>query len=51
MNGDGGEGSVRLTSVSVGGLVEHEHGIVDLWGDKQHSFLGSAVSLATRHIA
>lgn len=25
-------GSVRLTSVSVGGLVEHEHGIINLVG-------------------
>lgn len=24
------EGSVHLTSVSVGGLVKHEHGIVNL---------------------
>lgn len=30
--------SARLTSVSVGGLVEHEHGIVDLEGDKQDGF-------------
>lgn len=32
--------------MSVGGLVEHEHGIVDLRGDKQHSFLLRALSLS-----
>lgn len=35
---EGLSGSVCLTSVSVCGLVEHEHGIVDLRGDKQHRF-------------
>lgn len=33
-----GDGSLRLTSVSVGGLVEHEHGIVDLGGRQTTQF-------------
>lgn len=37
--------------MSVGGLVEHEHGIVDLRGDKQHSFLLRALSLSLSHHA
>lgn len=37
MNGHG-DGSVCLTSVSVGGLVEHEHGIVDLGGRQTTKF-------------
>lgn len=36
------EGSVRLTSVPVCGLVKHEHGIVDLRRDKQDAFLHNA---------
>lgn len=34
----------------VGGLVEHEHGIVDLRGDKQHRFLVPARALLPRGI-
>ena len=41
--------SVRLTSVSVGGLVKHEHGIIDLGGDKQQ-FFNAALSLLPRGI-
>lgn len=37
-NGQTGTGSVRLTSVPVGGLVEHEHGIINL-GETNNSFL------------
>lgn len=32
--------------MSVGGLVEHEHGIVDLRGDKQQFFTQSSLSLS-----
>ena len=40
------EGSVCLTSVSVGGLVEHEHGIVDLRGDKHTVYLAAALPVS-----
>lgn len=36
---NGEAGGSGLTSVPVCGLVEHEHGIVDLRGEKQHRFL------------
>lgn len=42
-------GQSCLTSVSVRGLVEHEHGIVNLRGDKQHRFLARP-SVPTRGI-
>lgn len=42
--------SVRLTSVPVGGLVEHEHGVVDLGGRQTTKFLNAALSLLPRGI-
>lgn len=44
-------GQSRLTSVPVGGLVEHEHGIVDLGGRQTTQFFRRrSVSLLPRGI-